>query len=319
MKILVTGIAGFAGRHLAAHLHSQPGLTVHGIIHRQEGAIQHLPPALHLHRLDLREEQAVDDVVAAVRPDRVIHLAAWSDVAGSWQQPWTVFEANIRTQLNLLESLRRHVPACRVLVVSSNEIYGVVGAEDLPVGEETPLRPHSPYGVSKAAQDLMAQQYWLSYHLPVLRARSFNHIGPGQTDRFVAGAFARQIAEIEAGLREPVVRVGNLSAERDFTDVRDIVQAYWALLERGEAGEAYNIGSGRSRSIQWVLDTLLACSPAAITVEPDPQRLRPSDIPRSLCDNRKLVAATGWQPRHDLAQTLNQVLQEWRGRISAQV
>lgn len=318
MKILVTGIAGFAGSHLAAYLTEQPDLCIHGIIHRHAERIQHLHPLLTLHQADLRDGERVDEIIRLVQPDQLIHLAAWSDVGGSWRQPWVVYEANIHSQLNLLESVRHHSPACRVLVTTSNEVYGLVRAEDLPIHEAMPLRPNSPYGVSKATQDLMAQQYWFSYGMPVVRARSFNHIGPGQSDTFVASAFARQIAEIETGRRDPVLKVGNLAAERDFTDVRDMATAYWALLESGQAGEAYNVGSGQSRSIRWILDTLLSFSRAAITVEPDPDRLRPSDVLRSVCDNRKLVAATDWQPQRDLRQTLNDILNDWRTQIAAQ-
>jgi GDP-4-dehydro-6-deoxy-D-mannose reductase len=188
----------------------------------------------------------------------------------------------------------------------------LVRPADLPITEETPLRPNSPYGVSKIAQDMMGYQYWNSHHLPVVRARSFNHLGPGQSDDFAASAFARQLAEIDAGVREPVVRVGNLSAERDFTDVRDVVRAYWLLVTRGTAGECYNVGSGRPHSIQWLLDTLLTLTTTPVRVEVDPQRLRPSDVPCSYCDNRKLITATGWQPRIDLRDTLRDVLNHWR-------
>jgi GDP-4-dehydro-6-deoxy-D-mannose reductase len=236
-------------------------------------------------------------------------------VGGSWQQPWTTYELNIQCQLNLLEALRRWQPACRTLIVSSNEIYGLVDAADLPIDEATPFRPNSPYGVSKLTQDMMALQYFNSHRLPTIRARSFNHLGPGQADEFAASAFARQIAEIELGLRAPVVRVGNLSAERDFTDVRDVVRAYWLLAQHGEAGLCYNIGSGAPRAIRDLLDTLLALSPAPIRVELDPARLRPSDVPRTYCDNRRLVQATGWQPVIDLRTTLHDLLDGWRAQL----
>ncbi len=315
MNVLLTGIAGFAGSHLAEFLVDRGQDKVHGVIHRHDHRIHHLAGALTLHRGDLRNALWVSELVERVRPDVALHLAAWSDVGGSWQQPWTVYELNIQCQLNLLEGLRRWRPDCRTVIVTSNEAYGLVRPEDLPIDEETPFRPNSPYGVSKVTQDMMALQYWQSHRLPTLRARAFNHIGPGQSADFVASAFALQVAEAEAGLRPPVVKVGNLEAERDFTDVRDVVRAYWLLAERGVPGEAYNIGSGTARPVRSLLDTLLAFSQAPITVEQDPARLRPSDIPRSLCNPAKLVQATGWAPEHDLRETLRAMLDAWRATL----
>jgi GDP-4-dehydro-6-deoxy-D-mannose reductase len=315
VRVLLTGIAGFAGSFLAEHILQQADVELHGIVHRHDRRIHHLLNRITLHRGDLRNALWVSELVQELQPDMALHLAAWSDVGGSWQQPWTTYELNIQCQLNLLEALVRWQPRCRTLVVSSNEVYGRVRPEELPIDEQTPLRPNSPYGVSKLAQDMMGLQYWNSHRLPVIRARSFNHLGPGQADDFAASAFARQIAEIERGLRDPVVQVGNLSAERDFSDVRDIVAAYWLLVTHGEAGECYNVGSGRPRSIQWLLDTLLELSPAPVQVALDPQRLRPSDVPCSFCNNHKLVAATGWQPQIDLRTTLADLLDSWREQI----
>ncbi len=321
MRVLVTGIAGFAGSHLAEYLvHHATGVDgappeIHGIIHRHDRRIRHLLDRLHLHRGDLRNALWINDLVQSIQPDVVLHLAAWSDVGGSWEQPWTTYELNILCQLNLLEALRRHAPTCRTLVVTSNEVYGLLHADDLPVDEATPLCPNTPYGVSKIAQDMMALQYWNGYRLPTLRVRSFNHIGPGQADDIAASAFARQIAEIEAGMRPPRVTVGNLDTERDFTDVRDVVRAYWLVATQGEAGEVYNVGSGQARSIRWLLETLLELSSSAIEVCVDPARLRPSDVPVSLCDNRRLAAATGWQPQIDLHASLGDLLDGWRTQV----
>ena len=288
---------------------------VHGVIHRNDQRVQHLRGRLTLHRGDLRNALWVNELVRRVQPDVTLHLAAWSDVGGSWQQPWATYELNIQCQLHLLEALCRRMPDCRTLVVSSNEVYGRVQPADLPIDEQVPFRPHTPYGVSKLTQDMMGQQYWFSHQLPVIRVRSFNHIGPGQSDDFAASAFARQIAEIEASLREPVVRVGNLDAKRDFTDVRDVVRAYWLTLSLGEPGQVYNVGSGQSRSVRWLLETLIGLTPTAIEVETDPTRLRPSDIPISVCDNSLLVSTTGWQPHYDLRATLVDVLSYWRGQV----
>jgi GDP-4-dehydro-6-deoxy-D-mannose reductase len=270
---------------------------------------------MQLHRGDLRNGLWVNDLIQSVQPDYLMHLAAWSDVGGSWQQPWTTYELNIQCQLHLLQSLHRWATNCRTLVVTSNEVYGLLDPNDLPLDEETPFRPNNPYGVSKVAQDMMALQYWLSHHLPTIRARSFNHIGPGQADDFVASAFARQIAEIEVRQRPPVVTVGNLDAQRDFTDVRDVVRAYCLLVSKGEAGQVYNVGSGQARSVRWLLETLLTLTPAQVEVEIDPNRLRPSDVPLSVCNNRRLVEATGWQPQVDVRQSLQDLLDHWRKEV----
>ncbi len=320
MRVLISGVAGFVGAWLVRHLLALPDdLTLHGLIHRHEHRIRPFRDQITLHRGDLRNGVWTHEMMAQVQPDLLIHLAAWSDVGGSWQQPWVAYELNIQCQLNLLEAVRHHAPQCRTLVVASNEVYGRIEPHDLPVNEETPFRPNSPYGVSKIAQDMMALQYWHNYALPIMRARSFNHIGPGQSEDFVASAFARQIAEIEAGRKAPLIRVGNLEAVRDFTDVRDVVRAYWLVVTGGQAGEVYNVGSGTGRSVRWLLDTLLSMTPVQIAIETDPARLRPSDVPCSVCDNQRLVNATGWQPQIPLEQTLQEILNHWRAEINRDV
>ena len=320
MRILITGISGFVGSVLADFLlndSQQQPLEVHGTIHRAHSRILPIRERLCLHKGDLRNSSWIEHVAATVQPHFVFHLAAWSDVRASWDQPWATYELNIGCQLNLLEALRRHAPAARVLVVASSEVYGPVAANDLPIGEETPLRPNSPYGVSKVAQDLMAQQYWFNYQMPTVRVRSFNHIGPGQSDSFVSSAFARQIAEIEAGLQGPVLKVGNLEAERDYTDVRDMVRAYWLALQHGKPGAVYNVGSGVAYPVSRLLEILLELSTSEISVEQDADRLRPSDVARSVCHPAKLHEATGWLPSIDLHQSLGDVLEFWRGQTRA--
>lgn len=318
MRILITGVAGFAGSQLAEYILREDRGEVHGVIHRHDRRIQHLRGRLQLHRGDLRNGLWLSELIQAVQPDICFHLAAWSDVGGSWQQPWSTYELNIQCQLQLLEALRRWQPSCRTLIVTSNEVYGLIQPDELPIGESQPFRPNNPYGVSKIAQDMMALQYWNSHHLPTIRVRSFNHIGPGQSDDFVASAFARQIAEIDVGLREPVVTVGNLATERDFTDVRDVVRAYWLLSQLGEAGAVYNVGSGQSRPVRWLLDTLLTMTASQVELTVDPARLRPSDVPVSRCDNQRLVAATGWQPQIDLRTSLQDLLDGWRAQLQDQ-
>jgi GDP-4-dehydro-6-deoxy-D-mannose reductase len=201
------------------------------------------------------------------------------------------------------------------MVTGSSEQYGLVRPEDIPINEDTPFRPNNPYAVSKIAQDALALQYFLSYGQQTIRVRPFNHIGPGQTEHFVTAAFARQVALIEAGQQEPVIYVGNLQADRDFTDVRDMVRAYLLAVTRGEPGEVYNIGSGRGRPIQWVLDTLVAMSTVEVEVREDPARMRPSDIPSLVCDPSRFHTRTGWRPEIPLEQTLRDILDYWREHV----
>jgi GDP-4-dehydro-6-deoxy-D-mannose reductase len=216
--------------------------------------------------------------------------------------------------MHLLEAVRTHCPEARVVVVGSSSQYGLVRPEELPIRETQPLRPVNPYGVSKAAQDLVAQQYALTYRLAVVRPITFNYTGPGQPPAAAVPAFAQQIAEIEAGRRPPVLQVGNLEAERDILDVRDVVRAYVLLAEKGTPGEAYNVCAGRAYRMQWILDTLLEMSPASIEVVQDPARMRPSDVPVQVGDASRLRQATGWQPQIGMEQTLADVLWFWRER-----
>lgn len=315
MQALITGIAGFAGSHLADYLLRNTDCAVAGTVHRQDSRVTNLRDRVALYRVDLRDDAAVAEIIADVRPDLVFHLAAQSFVPISWQHPWTTFEQNVHGQVNVLQAVAQQELPARVLVVGSNEEYGLIQADDLPIDEDTPLRPISPYGVSKVAQDLMGWQYFRSYEMAVVRVRPFNHIGPRQGDRFVAPAFARQIAEAEAGLRQPVMRVGNLTATRDFTDVRDVVRAYWLALTEGEPGQVYNIGSGLGRTIEELLETLLKFSSVQFDIVPDHARMRPSDVPVSISDSSRLQAATGWRPEISFEKSLQDILNDWRERV----
>ncbi len=318
MRIFVTGAGGFAGGHLVEHLLRQSNLRPDDIV---AGVLQpagHNPALDRLgivqRQLDLRDAEAVHAAVADIRPDLVFHLAALADVAQSFKDPWGTLANNIHAQVNLLEACRQIVPTARVLVVSSAEIYGAAPA-DAPLDEMVPFAPTNPYSVSKVAQDMLGLQYYLAYRLPVVRARPFNHIGPGQGSGFVAADFASQIAAIEAGQREPVMFVGNLDAERDFTDVRDVVRAYLLLAQQGQAGEAYNVCSGQGYSIQYLLDTLLSYATVPIEVRQDPARMRPSDVPRRIGDATRLRTQTGWTPQIPFEQSLLDTLNDWRVRL----
>lgn len=315
MHALITGVAGFAGSHLADYLLRETDWQVTGcILPGWEHA--HLDRRVDCLEVDLRDREATRAMLDQRAPDMIFHLAAQAFVPVSWQDPWSTLENNIRAQTNILDGLVRLGARPRVLVIGSNEEYGLVRQEDLPLREDAPLRPNSPYAVSKIAQDYLGLQYFLSHHIPCVRVRPFNHIGPRQSEAFVAPAFARQIALIEAGRQEPVIYVGNLSSQRDFTDARDMVRAYHLALVKGQAGEVYNIGSGQPRTVQTLLNILLSLSRVSIRVETDPQRMRPSDTPIAYCDASKLRAATGWEPRIPFEQTLRDVLDDWRARLA---
>jgi GDP-4-dehydro-6-deoxy-D-mannose reductase len=313
---LVTGIAGFAGSHLAEHLLEQLGVEVHGVHLAHEGLhnLEHILTRLVLHAADLSDARRVQDILAEVRPDYVFHLAAQASVDRAWSNPAETLVNNIIAELNVLQGILVLGISPRVLVVGSADEYGLV-FEKGGIDEETPLRPLNPYAVSKIAQDYLAYQYHLSHGLHIIRVRPFNHIGPRQGPGFVTSDFARQIARIEAGLQEPILRVGNLTAVRDFTDVRDMARAYHLALTRGKPGMVYNIGSSQGYTIQEILDRLIQMSKSPIEVSLAPERLRPSDVPILLCDSRRFRADTGWEPLYDLSSSLRDVLQYWRQHV----
>ncbi|HBY96601.1 MAG: GDP-mannose 4,6-dehydratase [Ardenticatenaceae bacterium] len=316
MRALITGIGGFAGSYLAEHLLAAGCDEIWGVILTGPGQAAHLQDQVRLVEADLTDPERVRDLLAAVQPDRIYHLAGQSFVAISWRDPWPTLETNIRAQLNLLEAMVRLRLNARILVVGSQDEYGKVEADELPIQETTPLRPDSPYGVSKVTQDLLGLQYFYSYGVHAVRVRPFNHIGPRQNDRFVVPAFSHQIAEAEVGLRPAVIHVGNLETARDFSDVRDIVRAYHLLLERGTAGEVYNIGRGRPYPIRTLLALLLDMSTIEITIVQDPKRLRPSDVPVSYADISKIRAAVGWEPRISFETSVRDVLEYWRAQVA---
>lgn len=318
MRVLITGITGFAGSHLAEYILAEhPGVEVYGLVRwrsRTEN-IEGLRGRVVLKEGDLKDMVSLRTVLDQVRPDRIFHLAAQSFVPTSWRLPAETFAINALGQINLFEAALSLKLAPRIQIAGSSEEYGMVYPDEVPMKETNPLRPLSPYAVSKVAQDLLAYQYFKSYGLPAIRTRGFNHTGPRRGDVFVTSNFAQQVAEVEKGRREPIIRVGNLEAKRDFTDVRDIVRAYWLAAEKGEPGDVYNIGSGRAYAMKEVLDTLLAKSKAKVRVEVDPERLRPSDVPILLADAGKFGTLTGWAPRIPFEQTLSDLLDYWRARV----
>ncbi len=312
MRVLITGAGGFVGGHLCADLLNQTDWELLGTVYPEPVGDPQPYPRLRRVYADLRDPQVAAGLIDSFRPDGIIHLAAQSFVPASFADPWDTLENNIRSQLNLLEAVRRAGLPTRCLIICSNEEYGKPLPDELPLTEESPLRPNNPYAVSKVAQDMLAYQYHLAYDMPVVRVRPFNHTGPGQSARFVVPAFASQIARIEAGEQEPVMRVGNLDVERDFSDVRDIVRAYRLALVDGESGAVYNLCSGRPQSIRGLLETLLSFSSSEIRVEIDPALYRPSDTPTAYGSAEKFHRHSGWQPEIPFEQTLRDVLAYWR-------
>ncbi len=342
MRVLITGITGFAGSHLAEYIlahHSD--VAVYGT-YRWRSRMENLEDIKRAGKLDivegrfsdgagLRDETkigrvtllhceltdagAVEKLISAVQPQRIYHLAAQSFVQSSFDEPASTLHINITSQLNILEAIRRHDTQIRMHIAGSSEEYGLVHPDEVPMKETNALRPLSPYAVSKVAQDKLAYQYFKSYGLHLVVTRGFNHTGPRRGLIFVTSTFAKQIAEIEAGLHEPVLYVGDLTPKRDWTDVRDMVRAYWMSLDTAEPGETYNIGSGRTWSIREMLDILLTHTDAKIRTQEDPARLRPSDVPILWSDSSRFRRMTGWEPLIPFDQTLRDLLDYWRARV----
>ena len=309
---MITGANGFVGPYLAKALTAR-GCRVHG------AGLGAPSPALALsgwQHADLREPASLEAAIGGTAPDVVVHLAGQSSAALSFEDPAETFRVNSLGTWNLLEAVRAKAPRARILVVGTSESYGPQPA-GTRVPESAPFRPVSPYGLSKAAADAFAEVAFRAHGLDVIRTRSFAHAGPGQAPRFVLPSFAQQIAAIEAGGREPVLRVGNLDVTRDLTDVRDVVEAYVALIERGRAGAAYNVCQGRGVLLTDVVAALAARARVALRVEGDPSRFRPADVPYLVGDPSAIENDCGWRASMPIDRTLDDVLAEWRGRTPA--
>lgn len=313
-RVLITGITGFAGSHLADYLLEIEGLKVYGIKRwrsRTEN-IEHFIDRVEFYECDLRDASSVRDLIELVRPDMVFHLAAQSFVPTSWSAPAESLETNIMGELNLFEAVRRTGVDSLIQIAGSSEEYGAIQEGELPIKETNPLRPLSPYGVSKVGQDMLAYQYFMSYGLKIIRTRGFNHTGPRRPSVFVCSDFAKQIVDIEKGLKDPVIEVGNLDAIRDFTDVRDMVRGYWLALTKGKPGEVYNICSGIGRKVRDILDLLISLSGVGFETRVSKQKLRPSDVPCLIGDSTKFRSETGWEPEIPFEKTLEDLLNFWR-------
>lgn len=308
-KALLTGINGFVGSHLAPFL-EESGFDVFGTVKPGSDVDKE-----NLFEVDILDYEGLKKVIQDVSPDYLVHLAALTSPADSFKNPAETISNNIIGQVNILEAIKTlKLSNTKTLVVSSAEVYGRVDVKDLPIDEDTPFNPPSPYAVSKVAQDLLGLQYYQSYDIQAIRVRPFNHIGPNQAPITAVSSFAKQIATIEKGNQEPVMMVGNLDAKRDFTDVRDVARAYALLYERGISGEVYNIGRGESFRISDVLDMLLSLSSKKIVVKNDPDLMRPADIEDTVCDNTK-IKSLGWEPTIPLEKSLKDALDYWRNIV----
>ena len=318
MKVLITGIDGFVGSHLADALAEQPAIRLFGTSRSSPGPVN-APSSISYSRVDTTEKDAVRKLVFEVAPQKIFHIAGQAYVPTSVADPYGTFRTNIDSVVNILEAVRQlrieKQISCSLLIVSSGEVYGAVPADRLPIDENTPFNPANPYAVSKTCADLIAQQYRSAFGVDVVVARPFNHLGPRQSELFVGSALARQIAEIKLGKRDPVVAVGNIDPVRDFTDVRDVVRAYIRLLEGAQPYGVFNVCSERGVAIREVLETLCELSGLHIDVRRDPARARQNDVPKIIGSAARLRAATGWSPGIPLRQTLSDLLTYWENRL----
>jgi GDP-4-dehydro-6-deoxy-D-mannose reductase len=317
MNVLITGIDGFVGSHLAEELLTCPGIRLFGLVEKigRTRNLSRIADKIQFHECDITDAGAIKQLIQSIKPDEIYHLAGQAFVPFSIKNPRETFRVNIEGGLSLLEAVRFHVPSCAVLIVSSGEVYGAVRPEDLPITESCLFAPGNPYAASKACIDLIAQQYKRSYAMRVVVARPFNHIGPRQSELFVASAFAKQIAEIKLGRREPRLHVGNLEPRRDFTDVRDIVCAYRLLLSRPVHEAVFNICSGNAVSVREILDILCTISEVTVEIVPDPERMRNNEVPLVMGSAQRLRSVTSWEPKIPLRETLQSLMQFWIDRI----
>lgn len=310
-KGLVIGAAGFVGKYLIEAMHSD-GMEVYATkLPHEKLETSHA----QVMDLDIMDKEAVAALLFEVRPDYIFHLAAQSSVGLAWKNPGLTVDVNIKGSLNVMDAVRELFYAPRVLLIGSGEEYGHILPGETPISETNAIRPGNIYAATKACQNMIGNIYYRAYDMRLMMVRAFNHIGPGQASTFVVSDFCRQVAEIEKGIREPVMMVGNLAAKRDFTDVRDVVKAYVSLIQLGEPGETYNVGSGKAREIRSILELIVSQSDREIRIEVDPNKIRPVDVPIIEADITKLNRLTGWRPRIPLEQTVRETLDYWRACV----
>lgn len=312
MKALIVGGAGFVGNYLMDHLLHDLKWSIsitklkHEVVEREKVSI---------YDLNIMDSNAVYDLLNEIKPDCIFHLAAQSSVSLSWENPGLTIDVNIKGSINLLDAVRRLNYKPRILLIGSGEEYGQIYPQEIPVKEDNVIRPLNIYAITKACQSMIGKLYADAHKMDVIIARAFNHIGPKQSPMFVVADFCKQVAEIEKGLFDPVIKVGNLNAARDFTDVRDVVRAYSLLIQTGKPGEIYNVGSGKAISINEILHKVLSLATCPISIQVDEKKIRPLDTPIVKSDITKLVTCTGWSPKIPLEQTLSDTLNYWRSTI----
>jgi len=318
MRVMITGVTGFAGSYLAEYLVDKPGIEVFGL-KRWNSPLQDINSIIDritLINFDLGDPHSIYHAVKDVRPDKIFHLAAQSYVPMSFRAPIDTMRANVFGTISLLEAVREAEIDPIIHVCTSSEVYGQVEQKDLPIDEDTPFKPQSPYGVSKVAEDLTAYQYFMSYGMKIVRTRSFTHTGPKSKAVFVAPAFAKQIAELELGLRsDNTIRVGNLDSVRTFLDIRDMVEAYWILTEKCPPGEVYNVAGNHTCTVKEMLQCLLSMTDIKPNIVVDPKLCRPSDVTLQVPDTMKFRKATGWVPKIPIRETLQDILDYWRQQV----
>lgn len=310
-KALIIGAAGFVGNYLIDHIQKN---CIWSIVVTKMAHEKIEKENIEICDLDILDRDAIQKLLECIRPDYIFHLAAQSSVALSWKNPDLTVDVNIKGTVNLLDAVRVLDYKPRTLLIGSGEEYGYVKTKEVPIEEDNAVRPGNIYAATKACQNMIGKIYADAYGIDLMSVRAFNHIGPNQAPIFVVADFCKQVSEIEKGVQEPIIRVGNLSAKRDFTDVRDVVDAYIRLMEYGKSGETYNVGSGSAIAIGEILSMIVQLSNASISVEIDTEKLRPVDIPIIEANVRKLKECTGWEQRISLEETLRETLRYWRGQ-----
>lgn len=319
-KILITGVSGFVGQHLLTFLSTKPGLSVQGIDVDTLDSLADYPGSYEYSSINMLDKESLFELIRKFDPDAIIHLASSSSVAYSWKNPNDCFKNNTNIFLNLIEAVRLHKKNCKILSIGSSEEYGKVDVSSLPLTEEVNVNPSSPYGVSRVSQEMLSKVYVTGYGLDIVMTRSFNHTGPGQDNRFFIPDFASQLMKIKKNATQngpdtdPVINVGDLTVVRDFTDVRDVVKAYWLLLKHGRKGEIYNVCSGTGYSLSQLAKMMNELSAANVRIQQDSDRIRPAENPVIIGSNEKLSSETGWKPMITIETSLEDVLNYWHGK-----
>lgn len=316
MKCLITGVNGFVGSYLTEYLLEKKWLKILGTVYPKDSIqnIRHILDKIRATPCNLTIPQEIEKIIKKDKPEIIFHLAAQGYVPTSWQDPVGTFKVNVLGTLHLIEAVRKYSPKAKILIIGSGDEYGFVDTQN-PLTEETPLNPQNPYAVTKVCTDLLSAQLGKYHKLHIIRVRAFPHIGPRQSPNFVVSDFCRQIALIEKNKQQPIIKVGNLENKCDFTDVRDIVHAYWLAIKNGESGQVYNISSEKAYPIGKILEKLINMAKTEIKIQSDPSKFRLQDTVIKLGNSQKFRNLTGWKPKIPIEQTLHETLDWWRGQV----